>query len=278
MTAARGLSSMPRNWWGSTVCFSSYQEVLVLAQVPGQFDDLAFQALHVLHGDVEEVAGAAGRVEDAGGAQLFVEGADFVQGGGRVVGQLVGHGGGLDVLPVVAQRLDQGRQDQALDEGAGREVGAQLVALVLVERTFQQRAEDGRLDVLPVGLGGEQEHADLLDGEVEGVGFLEQAAVEAQQRLAQARLEAALVHDLPEMLDRRLEAVGPLGCHDLGEQVLEAVSRQQADILGEHGEQAAHQEAGDGSGVVPGLLQALGEFGQVPGDLAGDLGGLLGRV
>ena len=38
------------------------QKILVLAQALRQIQDLAFQALHMLHGDIKEIAGAAGRV------------------------------------------------------------------------------------------------------------------------------------------------------------------------------------------------------------------------
>ena len=51
---------------------------LGLAHLLEEVGDLAFEALHGFEGDVEEVAGAAGGVEDAGRAELAVEG---VQGG-----------------------------------------------------------------------------------------------------------------------------------------------------------------------------------------------------
>ena len=53
-------------------------------------------------------------------------------------------------------------------------------------------------------------------------------------------------------------------------QVAEAVTGQQFHVFGEHGEQAAHQELGDGFGAVVVGFEALGEFGQLRGDLAGD--------
>ena len=45
----------------------------------------------------------------------------------------VSHGGGLDRLPLFAQRLDDGRHDQALHVGPGRVMGAQLVPFARVE-------------------------------------------------------------------------------------------------------------------------------------------------
>src|SRR3546814_10077665 len=65
--------------WSSDVCSSELgvavelQQVLVVAELGERLHHLAFQPLHQLQGDVEEVAGAAGRVEHAGGAELAVE-------------------------------------------------------------------------------------------------------------------------------------------------------------------------------------------------------------
>ncbi|MNS12929.1 hypothetical protein D3C72_445070 [compost metagenome] len=61
---------------------------------------------------------------------------------------------GLDDLPFRPQRLFDYNADQPLDVGARRVMGAQAVALLRVQRALQQRAEDGRLNVSPVALGG----------------------------------------------------------------------------------------------------------------------------
>jgi hypothetical protein len=60
----------------------------------------------------------------------------------------------------------------------------------------------------------------------------------------------------------------------LGEELL----GQKAHVLGEHGEQAAHEELGHQGLVVAVGFQLLGQVGQVPGDLARDLGRVLGRI
>jgi hypothetical protein len=62
------------------------------------------------------------------------------------------------------------------------------------------------------------------------------------------------------------------------EQAGEAVGGQQADVLGEHAEQAAGEEVGHHFGLVPGFLERFGEFGQVGGDFAGDLSAAFGGV
>ena len=116
-----------------------------------QVEDLTLEPLHVFEGDVEEVAAAAGGVEDDGLAELFVEGSDLA--GGVVQLALAGErdGGGLYRGPLFAEGLDDRGHDQPLDIGARRVVGAQLVALDGVQGTLQERAEDRRLDVRPIG-------------------------------------------------------------------------------------------------------------------------------
>jgi hypothetical protein len=58
----------------------------------------------------------------------------------------------------------------------------------------------------------------------------------------------------------------------LFEQALETVAREQAHILGEHREQAAHQEGGDAAGAVAALLQRLRELREQRRDFACDFG------
>ena len=143
-------------------------EGLLFAQAIPAGQHLAFQALEEIEGDVEEVARAAGGIEDARVAQLLVElahdGDGFLE---LVLGCLVGLGVlggdndpadlGLHHVPVGAQRLLDGRPDQALDVGARGVVRAQGVALFGIEGAFQQGAEDGGLDVGPVALRRLQE-------------------------------------------------------------------------------------------------------------------------
>ena len=66
-------------------------------------EHFGFEAFHQFEGDVKEVSGAAGGVEDAGFAELVVEGAD---GGDGIRGAVFGFlavGGGQHVGPVGAQ-------------------------------------------------------------------------------------------------------------------------------------------------------------------------------
>ena len=228
--------------------------VLRLAQLLQGVDDLALQALEVLQRDVQEIGATAGRIEHAHAAQVVVEVPDLrarlgefdlgraaVQRGGLARQH---QGGGAHVLPAAAQRLDHGGQHQALDVGARRVVRAQGVALGGVERALQQRAEDGRLDLAPVGARGLDQQPDLRGGEQQAVAVLaralEELAVEVQHAAGQHGAEAALVHVAPQHAQHlaqrgRVVAVGL-------QQLLERAPGQQLDVLGEHGKQAAGQE------------------------------------
>jgi len=109
-------------------------------------------------------------------------------------------------------------------------VGAKLVALQGIERALQQGAEDGGLDVAPVGAAGVDQEPDLVAVERQGLGLAEEAAVEAEHGLAEGDREAgALVHVAPEVLGQRHELSGVVA-HG-GEQVGEGGGGQQAHVL-----------------------------------------------
>jgi hypothetical protein len=128
------------------------QRQLAVAELGELVEDFHFQPLEQLEGDVKEVPGAAGGVEDAQGAKLAVKGADFGNGVGGASGPGVGVGGGADVRPFGAQRLDDGGQHKALDVSAGRELRAELVTFDRVQRPLEEGAEDGGFDRLPIVL------------------------------------------------------------------------------------------------------------------------------
>ncbi len=89
-------------------------------------DDFVFELLDQLHGDIEEVASAAGRIEHAGEAELVVEIGDGLDG---LVALALGHelfGADGGVAPVGSQRLQNRGDDEAFDIGAGRVVSAEL--------------------------------------------------------------------------------------------------------------------------------------------------------
>jgi hypothetical protein len=64
----------------------------------------------------------------------------------------MGDGLCLDRFPLRGQRLDDGGAHQPLHVFAGGVMGAELVTVVGIQGTFQQGAENDRLDVAPVRL------------------------------------------------------------------------------------------------------------------------------
>jgi len=73
-----------------------------------QFQHFAFKPLHMFQRDVKKIAGAAGRVEHAGLAQRAVKIAHELERTLVVAAVFQRNGGGLDVGPLLAQRLDYG--------------------------------------------------------------------------------------------------------------------------------------------------------------------------
>ncbi len=230
----------------------------------------------MLQRHVEKIPAAAGRVEHAHGAQGAVEVLQCLQGAVEVVLAGQGERGGLGVGPVLAQRFDHRGQDEALDVGPRGVVGTERVALVGVERAFQQGAEDGGLDLAPLRAGRVDEQHDLRAGERQHVGLLEQLAVEAQHGHGERHREAAGIHLAPQRGHHAHGGGRVVGV--LFQQRAEAVLGQQADVLGEEGEQAAAEERGHGFGGMAGAFERLRHFGQPCGDLARDLGAAPRRV
>ena len=67
----------------------------VTAEGGDEFEHFGFEPLHVLHGDVEEVGGAAGGVEDGEAAEVAVEGDDLGKGFGAAFLGLLAELGGI---------------------------------------------------------------------------------------------------------------------------------------------------------------------------------------
>ena len=76
----------------------------------------------------------------------------------------------------------------------------QLVSLALVQRALKQSSKDRWLNLAPIGVCGFDQQRELHVIDRQGVGGREQAAIEAQQVLAQDRRKPALVHRLPQRL------------------------------------------------------------------------------
>ena len=135
----------------------------VATQGVDEFEHLGFEPLHVLHGDVEEIRGAAGGVEHGEAAEVAVEGDDL------------GEGFGILFVGILAEAGGIGSELFRLGGGTGGEfrlgVGFELIGLdfrlvgFLVEGGggdadgvpfVAQRADDGGADeALDVGARGE---------------------------------------------------------------------------------------------------------------------------
>lgn len=225
------------------VRIDGFESHLLFAEIDEGFQHLAFQPLHQFHRDIKEISRAAGRVKNPRGAKAVVE---ILHGGTRLFGVPRFHemgGDDLDVLPVLRQRQDQRFRHKAFDIGPWRVMRAEGAAFARVERPFQQGAENRRFHILPVARGRDGQPVQFLLRQRDRRRVAEQPAVEMQNIGVQLRGESALVHVPPQAFQRDMNLSGlPL----VGRQeVLEAARRQQADVLGEHGEQAAHQEKRD---------------------------------
>lgn len=191
----------------------------------------------------------------------------------------------LHVVPILAQRLDDGRHDQAFDIGARGVVGAELGALALGKGLLEQRPEDRRLDCAPIADRGDLEQRQFILGDLDRDRLAKQAAVERLDVFLDGRRIAALVHGLEEIDGGQMEAVRLALV--LPDQFEERAVREQSDVLGEHGEDAAHEELGDlvrPFGLELRLLRrrpalhALRHLGQQRGDLLRDLGCVFRRI
>ena len=100
----------------------------------------------------------------------------------------------------LAQGLDDGGQDQALDIGPRGVVGAEAVALQGVQGAFEQGAEDGGLDIAPVGTPSVDQQVDLRLVERQGLGLWKRPPLKRRTGPAQDGGEgAAMVHVAPQV-------------------------------------------------------------------------------
>jgi hypothetical protein len=169
-----------------------------LAERDEGFENFAFEALHVFEGDVEEVAGATGGIQDAGVAELAMEVQRGVDGLLGVAGVDEVGDGGDGIVPVGAKWLNEGRDNEAFDVSAGCVVRAEGVTFGGVEGAFEECSEDGGFDVAPVGVGGINEEAELIPGEWERGGGFEETAIELEDVALEYGREAPGVHGVPE--------------------------------------------------------------------------------
>ena len=186
--------------------------------------------------------------------------------------------------PVFTQRLDDGRHHQPFDIDARGEMRAQPAALFRRQCALQQRSEDSGFDVLPVLPGRQPEFANIVGFELERRACLEQRTVELFKHSAEFARIFTFVHRAPKVFERDGKYLGMID-HPL-EHRLERTDTDalflvgfldQPHVLGEHGEEAAHEEFGDILRVVS-ALEALGNLGEAFGNVLGNFSADTGRI
>jgi hypothetical protein len=179
--------------------------------------DARFEPFEFPVGDVEEVAGAAGGVEDAVVFQAREEFFEALEGFGAF--DLFAPGG------------DDGRADDLHDVDRAGEVGAEGVALGAAERVLEDGAEDFRAHETPVEGGGVPEQVEFVGVEFDARRLAEEAAVEVVDTLeAAAGGFARRVHFGEEAAD---QVVALFRRRAVVEQAGEEVFVEQADVFGE---------------------------------------------
>ena len=229
----------------------------------GRATCLVFERLQPRQRHVEEVARAARRVQHPDGREPRQEAR---QDGPRLVAPPRAHGrvrrvdGLLDQprrrrsrpVPFLAQRLQNRRPDEALDVRPRREVRPEAVALRRIQRPLQKRPEDGRLDILPVGLRRVEKVLALLGRQPGRARVLEQRPVEAPQPRPHLADVAARVHlgkEVGQGQRERVEIVR-VGRQETRERAV----GDEFGVLGEHGEQRPREESCNGLGVHRGSI------------------------
>ena len=137
----------------------------------------------------------------------------------------------------------------------------QLTSLAVVQATFEERSEDGRLNCTPVQLRDFQELVDIRLFQLERVVVVEQAAIEpidhfgAETAAAPHGREQIFCHglELPRVAARSLQ------------QALENAGWKDVDVLREHAEQHLDHEVGDSKGLVLPVAEALSQLRELPG-------------
>jgi hypothetical protein len=127
-------------------------------------------------------------------------------------------------------------------------------------------SQDRGVDGAPVEARGGEEAADLVLGEREDAVGGEQIAVEAADDVGAE--VAAAGHGGEELGDLAAEAVGVVA--GVVDEAAEERVGEQADVLGEHAEDEAVEEVGDGVGREAAVAQRLGDVADVAGGLLGD--------
>ena len=159
--------------------------------------NLAFEPFHQFERYIQKISGAAGRIENADVAKLFVK---CLHQRGRALGVALGAFGlrrCLDIRPFGSERLQNRRYDQPLDIRAGCVVSTKFAPLGGVQGLFEKRAENRGLNEFPILRRGLVKLADFLARQGKHRAVLEQIAIELSHVPLDGVGEAPLVHRLP---------------------------------------------------------------------------------
>ena len=238
------------------------EDALLLARIK-LAQDIDFELAQFAIGDDEEVAAAAGGIEEGEAGQLFVQGLKRL----RLAATERFRAGELRVKVVQKERLDE-LQD-VLFGGVVRARGA---AFLLVHDGLEERTENGRRDRLPFELAGlyqGEAHGSVESGGAQALG--EEIAIDVGE-LVQVFIERLVtlvfrrVQHLEEFVEAgaKIAAVGLRPALDEIEQ--DVLGLEDAGVVGEEAEEKADEIAFEVVAVVAGFLQRVME-------LAHELGG-----
>jgi hypothetical protein len=150
---------------------------------------------------------------------------------------------------------------------------AKLGSFVGVEAALEQGAHDRGVDVGPIEVGGAFEVINVGIGEGEGVIGVEEAAVEPFDPV---KADASPIAHGGEQLGGEACEQVIVAARAAFDHLGEVLVGQKAGIFGEHAEDEAVDEMGDGLGIMAALAQAVGDGGEFPGGILGQR--LAGKV
>jgi hypothetical protein len=158
-------------------------------------------------------------------------------------------------------------------------MSTEFVTFARVERAFQEGAEDGWLDIAPILQRGGFKEVELSAVYGESGVIREQAAVEAEKFCSEndGNALAGAGVEFPEELPQEFFEASAI-VRDRLQQFGECVVWDQADIFGEHAEEATGEEVGDDARPVTIRFERFGEFGKVAGNGESDISGMAGWI
>ena len=203
--------------------------------------------MELAQGDVEEVAAAAGGVQDFEGGQAALEVLQETAGFGFVpaVGQAAeAVDAALDFVPFGQQVVEDDGAHHGEDVGFGGVFGANQDFFFGIHHPLEKGAEDGGFNVGPAARGGFQQFFQFGGFHRHGVGFAEQVAVEAAD--ADIAETPAVVHPPEQLLQAPVELHRVVA--ELVAQGGESAVGEEAHVLGEEAKYQAVEELGHGGG------------------------------